>query len=108
MATRRFPLEQVSCPGVYLTEKNDVYLTVCLLGQSKESDCLPPIFPLLFHEKMWFEKVFEKAIDPVDVVEQLEKNVTKFRLSELIPTVARYEEKEVLAKLGSHLLDKTE
>ncbi|XP_077201047.1 spermatogenesis associated 6-like protein isoform X2 [Paroedura picta] len=79
-------IHAVSCPGVYLTEKNDVYLTVCLLGQSKESDCFPPIFPLLFHEKMWFEKVFEKASDPVDVVEQLEKNVTKFRLSELIPT----------------------
>ncbi|XP_015262947.1 PREDICTED: spermatogenesis associated 6-like protein [Gekko japonicus] len=85
-------IHAVSCPGVYLTERNDVYLTVCLLGQSKESDCLPPIFPLLFHEKMWFEKVFEKAIDPVDVVEQLEKNVTRFRLSELIPT-----EKEELA-----------
>ncbi|XP_060092385.1 spermatogenesis associated 6-like protein [Heteronotia binoei] len=79
-------IRAISCPGVHLTEKNDVYLTVCLLGQSKESDSLPPNFPLLFHEKMWFEKVFEKATDPVDVVEQLEKNVTKFRLSELIPT----------------------
>ncbi|XP_042308268.1 spermatogenesis associated 6-like protein isoform X2 [Sceloporus undulatus] len=76
----------VSCPGVYLTEKSDVYLHVCILGQCKETDCLPPIFPLLFHEKMWFEKIFEKATDPVAVVELLEKNVTKIRLSELIPS----------------------
>ncbi|XP_070598712.1 spermatogenesis associated 6-like protein isoform X2 [Erythrolamprus reginae] len=79
-------IHAVSCPGVYLTEKNDVYLTVCILGQCKETDCIPPMFPLLFHEKMWFEKVFENATDPITVVELLEKNVAKFRLSELIPS----------------------
>ncbi|XP_048358796.1 spermatogenesis associated 6-like protein isoform X1 [Sphaerodactylus townsendi] len=79
-------IHAVTCPGVYLTEKNDVYLTVCILGQSKETESLPSIFPLLFHEKMWFEKVFEKAKDPIAVVELLGRNVTKFRLSELIPT----------------------
>ncbi|KAH0628307.1 hypothetical protein JD844_009259 [Phrynosoma platyrhinos] len=41
---------------------------------------------------MWFEKIFENATDPVAVVELLEKNVTKIRLSELIPS-----EKEELA-----------
>ncbi|KAM6468408.1 spermatogenesis associated 6-like protein isoform 2-T2 [Liasis olivaceus] len=35
---------------------------------------------------MWFEKVFEDATDPIIVVELLEKNMTKFRLSELIPS----------------------
>ncbi|KAG8130588.1 hypothetical protein E2320_017159 [Naja naja] len=38
----------------------------------KETDCIPPVFPLLFHEKMWFEKVFENATDPITVVEMLE------------------------------------
>ncbi|XP_072848249.2 spermatogenesis associated 6-like protein isoform X1 [Pogona vitticeps] len=89
-------IHAISCPGVYLTEKKDVYLHVGLLGQCKETGCLPPIFPLLFHEKMWFEKVFEKATDPVTVVELLAKNVTQFRLSELIPSereeLAFYEE----------------
>ncbi|XP_061485222.1 spermatogenesis associated 6-like protein isoform X2 [Rhineura floridana] len=66
-------IHAVSCPGVYLTEKSDVYLHVCILGQCKETDCLRPIFPLLFHEKMWFEKVFENATDPIAVVELLEK-----------------------------------
>ncbi|XP_044302145.1 spermatogenesis associated 6-like protein [Varanus komodoensis] len=77
-------IHAVSCPGVYLTEKNDVYLHVCILGQCKETDCLPPIFPLLFRERMWFEKIFENATDPVAVVEQLEKSVAKIQLSELI------------------------
>ncbi|XP_053227113.1 spermatogenesis associated 6-like protein isoform X5 [Podarcis raffonei] len=89
-------IHAVSCPGVYLTEKNDVYLHVCILGQCKETESLRPIFPLLFHEKMWFEKVFEKATDPVAVVELLERNVTKFRLVEVVPSgkgeLAFYEE----------------
>ncbi|XP_061485241.1 spermatogenesis associated 6-like protein isoform X4 [Rhineura floridana] len=89
-------IHAVSCPGVYLTEKSDVYLHVCILGQCKETDCLRPIFPLLFHEKMWFEKVFENATDPIAVVELLEKNVTRFRLSELVPSeredIAFYED----------------
>ncbi|XP_033029252.1 spermatogenesis associated 6-like protein [Lacerta agilis] len=89
-------IHAVSCPGVYLTDKNDVYLHVCILGQCKETESLRPIFPLLFHEKMWFEKVFEKARDPVAVVEQLERNVTKFRLVEVVRSgkgeLAFYEE----------------
>ncbi|XP_063149163.1 spermatogenesis associated 6-like protein [Candoia aspera] len=79
-------IHAVSCPGVYLTEKKDVYLSVCILGQCKETDCLPPVFPFLFHEKMWFEKIFENATDPITVVELLEKDMTKIRLSELIPS----------------------
>ncbi|KAJ6669541.1 hypothetical protein lerEdw1_000089 [Lerista edwardsae] len=89
-------IHAITCPGVYLMEKNDVYLHVSILGQCKETDCRPPIFPLLFREKLWFEKVFEKATDPVTVVELLKKNVTKFQLSEEIPTeeedIAFYEE----------------
>ncbi|XP_053153973.1 spermatogenesis associated 6-like protein isoform X2 [Hemicordylus capensis] len=79
-------IHAVSCPGVYLPERNDVYLHVSILGQCKETDSLPPIFPLFFHEKMWFEKVFEKATDPAAVVELLERNVTRFRLSEMLPS----------------------
>ncbi|XP_065406504.1 spermatogenesis associated 6-like protein isoform X3 [Chrysemys picta bellii] len=62
----------ITCPGVFLPEKHDIYLSVCIMGQYKETECLPPIFPLLFHEKMWFEKVFESAVDPAAVTEMLE------------------------------------
>ncbi|XP_074850959.1 spermatogenesis associated 6-like protein [Carettochelys insculpta] len=65
-------IHAVTCPGVFLPEKHNIYLSVCILDQYKETECLPPIFPLLFHEKMWFEKVFESAVDPVAVTEMLE------------------------------------
>nr|XP_032633758.1 spermatogenesis associated 6-like protein [Chelonoidis abingdonii] len=77
-------IHAVTCPGVFLPEKHDIYLSVCIMGQYKETECLPPIFPLLFHEKMWFEKVFESAVDPAAVTEMLESNVTTFGLIQLV------------------------
>ncbi|KAM8792587.1 spermatogenesis associated 6-like protein [Eudromia elegans] len=76
-------VQAVTCPGVFLPEKQDVYLSVCILGQHKETECLPPVFPLLFNEKMFFEKVFESAVDPAAVTEMLESLVTKFELIQL-------------------------
>ncbi|NXI62164.1 SPA6L protein, partial [Anseranas semipalmata] len=85
----------VTCPGAFLREKHDIYLSV-ILGQHRETKCLPPVFPLLFHEKMWFEKVFERAIDPAMVTEMLESNVTKFELTQFVSSagddLAFYEE----------------
>uniref|UniRef100_A0A8K9UFC5 Spermatogenesis-associated protein 6 N-terminal domain-containing protein n=1 Tax=Oncorhynchus mykiss TaxID=8022 RepID=A0A8K9UFC5_ONCMY len=63
---------QVSCPGVHLPAKDDIYLSVCFMSQYRKSVCLPPVFPLLFREKMRFEKVFHYAVDPGDVAEMLE------------------------------------
>ncbi|KAM9250947.1 LOW QUALITY PROTEIN: spermatogenesis associated 6-like protein [Cariama cristata] len=60
----------VTCPSMFLPEKHHIFLSV-ILGQHKET-CLPPVFPLLFHEKMSFEKVFESVIDPAAVTEMLE------------------------------------
>ncbi|XP_075787748.1 spermatogenesis associated 6-like protein isoform X3 [Pelodiscus sinensis] len=89
-------IHAVTCPGVFLPEKHDIYLSVCILGQYKETECLPPIFPLLFHEKMWFEKVFDSAVDPAAVTEMLESNLTTFGLIQLVSSVgnslAFYEE----------------
>ncbi|XP_076219013.1 spermatogenesis associated 6-like protein [Aptenodytes patagonicus] len=65
-------VQAVTCPGVFLPEKHDVFLSECILGQHKETESLRPVFPLLFHEKMCFEKVFESAIDPAAVTEMLE------------------------------------
>uniref|UniRef100_A0A8D0FM93 Spermatogenesis-associated protein 6 N-terminal domain-containing protein n=1 Tax=Strix occidentalis caurina TaxID=311401 RepID=A0A8D0FM93_STROC len=41
----------LTCPSVFLSEKHDISLSVCILGQPKETERLPPVFPLLFHEK---------------------------------------------------------
>uniref|UniRef100_A0A3B4ZJZ9 Spermatogenesis associated 6-like n=1 Tax=Stegastes partitus TaxID=144197 RepID=A0A3B4ZJZ9_9TELE len=63
---------QVSCPGVHLPAKDDIYLSMCFMGQYRQSECLPAVFPLLFHEKMTFEKIFRHAVDPGDIAVMLE------------------------------------
>ena len=49
---------QVSCPGVHLPAKNDIYLSMCFMGQHCQSESLPAVFPLLLHEKCTFEKAY--------------------------------------------------
>ncbi|XP_066575761.1 spermatogenesis associated 6-like protein [Amia ocellicauda] len=89
-------VQAVTCPGVFLADKDDVYLSVCILSQYKKSQCLPPVFPLLFHEKMRFEKVFKHALDPADIAQLLENETAKIQLIQLIPpeaeTLASYEQ----------------
>ncbi|XP_020730767.1 spermatogenesis associated 6-like protein isoform X7 [Odocoileus virginianus] len=118
MATRRFcllealapapagtmPLEVVvelqiraiSCPGVFLPDKHDVFLGVYLLNQYLETDCFPSMFPIMIQRSMRFEKVFENAIDPGAVADILESFLTRFELIQLVPPVwqelAYYEE----------------
>lgn len=38
---------KISCPGVFLPDKHDVFLGVYLLNQYLETDCFPSMFPLL-------------------------------------------------------------
>ncbi|XP_069818018.1 spermatogenesis associated 6-like protein isoform X2 [Dendropsophus ebraccatus] len=89
-------IHAVTCPGVFLPDKDDIFLNVGILGQAKETRCLPAVFPLLFHEKMRFEKVFQKAVDPAAVVELLEKRTAGFELIQLNPlggeVLAKYKE----------------
>uniref|UniRef100_W5N4R3 Spermatogenesis associated 6-like n=1 Tax=Lepisosteus oculatus TaxID=7918 RepID=W5N4R3_LEPOC len=89
-------LHAVTCPGVFLADKDDVYLSVCLMNQYKKTECVAPVFPFLFKEKMRFEKVFKHAVDPAAVAELLEWETAKIELIQLIPpvgeTLAFYEE----------------
>uniref|UniRef100_A0A3Q3K7E8 Spermatogenesis-associated protein 6 N-terminal domain-containing protein n=1 Tax=Monopterus albus TaxID=43700 RepID=A0A3Q3K7E8_MONAL len=86
----------VSCPGVHLPAKDDIYLSVCFMGQYRQSEDLPAIFPLLVHEKMTFEKIFRHAVDPGDITVMLEYETVRIELVQLIPpagdTLACFEE----------------
>ncbi|XP_049922941.1 spermatogenesis associated 6-like protein isoform X4 [Epinephelus moara] len=78
----------VSCPGVHLPAKDDIYLSICFMGQYCQSECLPAVFPLLFHEMMTFEKIFRHAVDPGDIAVMLEYETVTIELVQLIPPVA--------------------
>ncbi|XP_047381159.1 spermatogenesis associated 6-like protein isoform X3 [Sciurus carolinensis] len=89
-------IRAISCPGVFLPDKQDVYLGVYLLNQYVETACFPSVFPIVIQQSLRFEKVFENAIDPGAVAELLESFLTRFELIQLVPPVweelAYYEE----------------
>ncbi|XP_026375044.2 spermatogenesis associated 6-like protein isoform X1 [Ursus arctos] len=89
-------IRAISCPGVFLPDKQDVYLGVYLLNQYLETDCFPSVFPIMIQQSMRFEKVFENAVDPGAVADILESFLTRFELIQLVPPVweelACYEE----------------
>ncbi|XP_067600388.1 spermatogenesis associated 6-like protein isoform X2 [Pseudorca crassidens] len=63
---------EISCPGVCLPGKQDVFLGVYLLNQYLETHCFPSVFPIMIQRSMRFEKVFENAVDPGAVAHILE------------------------------------
>ncbi|EAW58783.1 spermatogenesis associated 6 like [Homo sapiens] len=65
-------IRAISCPGVFLPGKQDVYLGVYLMNQYLETNSFPSAFPIMIQESMRFEKVFESAVDPGAVVDLLE------------------------------------
>uniref|UniRef100_A0A1B6CXN0 Spermatogenesis-associated protein 6 N-terminal domain-containing protein n=2 Tax=Clastoptera arizonana TaxID=38151 RepID=A0A1B6CXN0_9HEMI len=56
--TINFDIHAVTCPGVWLCSKGMVMLKITLFGQTKFTKGIKPIFPLLFHERFHFHKVF--------------------------------------------------
>ncbi|XP_064626507.1 spermatogenesis-associated protein 6-like isoform X3 [Lineus longissimus] len=81
--TVEIKIHAVSCPGVWLPNKDDVYLSVCMLGQHKRTPLVDSVFPLTFHTEMRFDKVFWTAVDPADVMDKLEREHVFFELIQL-------------------------
>ncbi|KAJ8376458.1 hypothetical protein SKAU_G00070380 [Synaphobranchus kaupii] len=93
-------IQAITCPGVVLPNQPDVYLSVCVMGQYQKTLRVPPVFPLLFHEKMSFQKAFSEAIDPSDIADLLELDTTSFELIQLVPP-----EGEILATVEENTRD---
>ncbi|XP_067846351.1 spermatogenesis-associated protein 6 [Heptranchias perlo] len=85
--TVHLKIQAVTCPGVFLPEKDDVYVSVCMLGKFQKTKFLPSVFPLTFNDKMKFEKIFPEAMNPGHVADILEMDTTKFELIQLTPPV---------------------
>ncbi|NXC00563.1 SPAT6 protein, partial [Orthonyx spaldingii] len=86
----------ITCPGVLLKDKQELYLSVFVLGEYKKTQCVPAVFPVFFQEKLVFEKAFTNIADPGDLVKLLESDTAVLELIQLIPPVgkvlATYEE----------------
>ncbi|KAG7272144.1 hypothetical protein CRUP_010213 [Coryphaenoides rupestris] len=75
----------VTCPGALLAQPEDVYLSVCVMGQYQKTRCVAPVFPLRFRHKMLFVRMFPGVVDPADVSEQLESDTSTFELIQMVP-----------------------
>uniref|UniRef100_A0A2C9JHG1 Spermatogenesis-associated protein 6 N-terminal domain-containing protein n=1 Tax=Biomphalaria glabrata TaxID=6526 RepID=A0A2C9JHG1_BIOGL len=76
-------IHALSAPGVWLPSKEDVYLSISLFNQYRNTRLLTSIFPLLVHEKFQFEKTYYTAVDPGHVAEMLEDELVIFELVQL-------------------------
>ncbi|XP_036435088.1 spermatogenesis-associated protein 6 isoform X2 [Colossoma macropomum] len=98
--TVELKVHAITCPGVFLPSREDIYLSVRMMGQYRKTKCLPFDFPLLMHEKMVFTKTFTGAVDPGDIADHLENDTTCFELIQLVPP-----EGEILATLEENTRD---
>ncbi|XP_039175801.1 spermatogenesis-associated protein 6 isoform X5 [Crotalus tigris] len=78
-------IRTVTCPGVALKSREDVYVSACIFGQHKKTSCVRAIFPLIFDEKLMFEKVYSDVVDPGDLIELFETDTSVVQLIQTVP-----------------------
>lgn len=76
-------IRAVSAPGVWLSSREDVYVSISLFGQYRNTNLVPSIFPLLIKEDFVFEKTYYTALDPSDISDYLEDELVVFELLQL-------------------------
>jgi len=70
----------VSCPGAYLARRDDIYVTISLFGQTRRTLFSSSLFPLLFNDKFYFEKVFYGAYTAGQVTDDLANHLVTVEL----------------------------
>ncbi|XP_060605913.1 spermatogenesis-associated protein 6-like isoform X7 [Ruditapes philippinarum] len=73
-------LARVSAPGVWLPSREDLYISISVFGQYRNTRNVTSIFPMILHEPFRFEKTYYTAVDPQDVAEFLEDELVVIEL----------------------------
>ncbi|XP_048760714.1 spermatogenesis-associated protein 6-like isoform X2 [Ostrea edulis] len=76
-------LRAVTAPGVWLPSREDIYVSVSLFGQYRNTCLVESVFPLIIREDFTFEKTYYTALDPAEVVDYLEDELIVFELLQL-------------------------
>ncbi|KAL8582166.1 hypothetical protein ACOMHN_004085 [Nucella lapillus] len=76
-------IHAVSAPGVWLPSKEDVYISISLLGCHRVTNLARSIFPLIIHETFSIQKTFYTALDPAEVADYLEDELVVVELLQL-------------------------
>ncbi|XP_069703288.1 uncharacterized protein [Periplaneta americana] len=54
-------IQAVTCPGVWLCPNGKIALKIFMFETSARTSHLPPVFPLLYHQKFIFQKTFSNV-----------------------------------------------
>lgn len=81
-------IHTVTCPGVWLPHKEQVYLCLRLFGQYRCTQLTEPIFPLVLNESFTFDKIFYTAYKPEQLCRRLEEELLFIELVQLSDTRA--------------------
>ncbi|XP_011867474.1 PREDICTED: spermatogenesis-associated protein 6 [Vollenhovia emeryi] len=92
----------VTCPGVWLCPNGKVALRINTLDSCAETHRISPIFPLLFHDKFTFGKIFARRISLTELQSALEQ---EFLYAELIQWATPASRGITLATFETNLTD---